>query len=142
MKQRTLYCDLLLRGSPSLFPVFCLSVFLFVFGMRSIITKTDVHSMTHTSPLTLSPTPTPRPQTLSLFYPYLINITLSYIRVESIGVRARGARGFAVSQILGNSDFFGSTIKFRQSQFLKTSACFYYYYLQEINIFYFNLKSA
>ena len=82
MKQRTLYCDLLLRGSPSLFPVFCLSVFLFVFGMRSIITKTDVHSMTHTSPLTLSPTPTPRPQTLSFFHPYLINITLSYMRVE------------------------------------------------------------
>ena len=134
---------------PLCFPVFCLTVFIiiiiiiiFYFFMRSIITKTYVHSLTHTSPLILSHTATPRPQTLSLFYPYLINITLSYIRVESMGVRARGARGFAVSQILGNSDFFGSTRKFRQSQFLKTSACFYYYYLQEINIFYFNLKSA
>ena len=27
-------------------------------------------------------------------------------------------------QILGNSDFLGSTRKFGQSQFLKTSACF------------------
>ena len=44
-------------------------------------------------------------------------------------------------QILGNSDFLGGTRKFGQSQFLKTSACFYYYF-EEINIFYFNLKSA
>ena len=85
MKQRTLYCDLLLRGSPSLFSCIlfnCFFVLFLFFGMRSIITKTDVHSMIHTSPLTLSPTPTLRPQTLSLFYPYLINITLSYMRVE------------------------------------------------------------
>ena len=79
MKQLTLYCDLLLRGSPSLFSCILFGCFFF-FGMRSIITKTDVHSMTHTSPLILSPTPTPR--TLSLFNPYLINITLSYMRVE------------------------------------------------------------
>ena len=71
MKQRTLYCDLLLRGSPSLFS--CILYFVFCL---------DVHPMTHTSPLILSPTPTPRPQTLSLFHPYLINITLSYMRVE------------------------------------------------------------
>ena len=84
MKQRTLYCDLLLRGSPSLFSciLFGCFFFFFFFGIRSIITKTDVHSMTHTSPLILSPTPTPRPQTLSLFHRYLINITLPYMRVE------------------------------------------------------------
>ena len=71
MKQLTLYCDLLLRGSPSLFS--CILYFVFCL---------DVHSMNHTSPPILSPTPTPRPQTLSLFHPYLINITLSYMRVE------------------------------------------------------------
>ena len=38
------------------------------------------------------------------------------------------------------SFFLGSTRKFGQSQFLKTSACFYHYF-EEINIFYFNLKS-
>ena len=83
MKQRTLYCDLLLRGSPSLFSCILFGCsFFFFFGMSSIITKTDVHSMTHTSPLILSPTPTPRPQALSLFHPYFIDITLSYMRVE------------------------------------------------------------
>ena len=55
--------------------------------------------------------------------------------------KAGWARGAAAPQILGNSDFLGSTRKFAQSQFLKTSACFYYYF-EEINIFYFNLKSA
>ena len=86
MKQLILYCDLLLRLSLFCFPVFCLAVFfVFFFFLNcavSIITKTDVHSMTHAIPLILSPTPTPRPQTLSLFHPYLINITLSYTRVE------------------------------------------------------------
>ena len=85
MKQLTLYFDLLLRGSPSLFSFIlfgCCCFFLFLFGMRSIITMTDVLSMTHTGLLRLSSTPTPRPQTLSLFHPYLINITLSYMRVE------------------------------------------------------------
>ena len=77
MKQLTLYCDLLLRGSPSLFS--CILFILLFFGMRSIITKTNVHSMIHTSPPILSPTPTPRPQTLSLFHPYLINIILSQV---------------------------------------------------------------
>ena len=42
----------------------------------------------------------------------------------SIGVRAGGARGAAAPQSLGNSDFLGSTRKFGQSQFLKTSPCF------------------
>ena len=82
MKQRTLYCDLLLRGSPSLFSCILFgSFFVLFFGMRSIITKTDVRdSLTHTSPLLLSPIPTPRPQTLSLFHPLII--TLSDMRVE------------------------------------------------------------
>ena len=84
MKQLILYCDILLRLYLFCFPVFCLAFFFFFFlkCAVSIITKTDVHSMTHTIPLILSPTPTPRPQTLSLFHPYLINITLSYMRVE------------------------------------------------------------
>ena len=56
--------------------------------------------------------------------------------------RRTGGRGvLEPPQILGNSDFLGGTRKFGQSQFLKTSACFYYYF-EEINIFYFNLKSA
>ena len=84
MKQLTLYFDLLLRGSPSLFSfiLFGCFFFLFFFGMRSIITMTDVHSMTHTGPLRLSSTPNPRPQTLLPIHQYLIHITLSYIRVE------------------------------------------------------------
>ena len=45
-------------------------------------------------------------------------------------------------QISGDSDFLGNNIKFGRSQFLKTFPCFYYYYFEEINIFYFNLKSA
>ena len=51
MKQLTLYCDLLLRGSPSLFSCIWFGWFFFFFGMRIIIAMTDVHSMTHTSPL-------------------------------------------------------------------------------------------
>ena len=53
-----------------------------------------------------------------------------------------GEGGCSPPQILGNLVFLGSTRKFGQSQFLKTSACSSYYYLQEIIIFYFNLKSA
>ena len=52
-----------------------------------------------------------------------------------------GEGGCSPPQILGNSDFLGSWRKFGQSQFLKTSPCFYYYF-EEINIFYFNLKLA
>ena len=82
MKQRTLYCDLLLRGPPSLFSCILFGrFFVSFFGMRSIITKTDVRdSLTHTSPLLLSPIPTPRPQTLSLFHRLII--TLSDMKVE------------------------------------------------------------
>ena len=62
---------------------------------------------------------------------------------RSIGVRAGGARGAAAPpKILGNSDFLGSKRKFGQSQFLKTFPCLLYYYFEEINIFYFNLKSV
>ena len=55
-----------------------------------------------------------------------------------------GEEGCSYPQILGNSDFLGSKRKFGQSQFLKTFPCYYYYYyyFEEINIFYFNLKSA
>ena len=66
MKQLTLYFVLLLRGSPSLFSFILFGCFFFsfffFFGMRSIITMTDVHSMTHTGSPRLSSTPTPRPQ--------------------------------------------------------------------------------
>ena len=64
MKQLTLYFVILLRGSPSLFSfiLFGCFFFLFFFGMRSIITMTDVHYMTHTGPPRLSSTRTPRPQ--------------------------------------------------------------------------------
>ena len=44
-------------------------------------------------------------------------------------------------QILGNSDFLGGTRKFGQSQFLKTSTCFYYSF-EEINIFHFLLPES
>ena len=66
----------------------------------------------------------------------------NYLGNESIGVRAGGRGGLQPPQILGNSDFLGSTSKSGQSQFLKTSPCFYYYYFEEINISYFILKSA
>ena len=59
--------------------------------------------------------------------------------VSSYGPGGRG--GLQPPQILDNSDFLGSERKFGQSQFLKTSPCFYYYF-EGINIFYFNLKSA
>ena len=45
MKQRTLYCDLLLRGFSSLFSCILFVCFFFFFGMRRIKTKTDVHSI-------------------------------------------------------------------------------------------------
>ena len=55
----------------------------------------------------------------------------------------RGGRGGLQSpQTLGNSDFLGSKRTFGQSQFLKTFPRLLYYYFEEINIFYFNLKSA
>ena len=46
--------------------------------------------------------------------------------------------------ILGDSDFLGSKREFGQSQLLKTfrSMFFFYYYFEEINIFFFNLKSV
>ena len=79
MKQRTLYCDLLLRGSPSLFSciLFVCGFFLFVFGMRSIITKTDVHSMTHTSPAMHIITTTSYPLTLLSVFDYYVPIYTS-----------------------------------------------------------------
>ena len=81
-----------------------------------------------------------------IFYAFKLTCKLkSYVSIpftSTIGVRAGGARGAAAPpQSLGNSDFLGSTRKFGQSQFLKTSPCFWYYF-EEINRFYFNLKSA
>ena len=49
---------------------------------------------------------------------------------------------FSFKQILGNSDFLDSNRKFGQSHFLKKFSCFFNYYFEEINIFYFNLKLA
>ena len=64
------------------------------------------------------------------------------LRERNIGVRAGRARGAgAPPQILGNSDFLGGTRKFGQSQFLKTSARFYYSF-EEINIFHFLLPES
>ena len=86
MKELTLYCDLLLCGSPSLFSYilffFFIIIIIIIIWMRRIITKTDVHSMTHTSPtMHIITYPPPRPQTLSLFHPYLI-IPLSGTQTE------------------------------------------------------------
>ena len=54
-----------------------------------------------------------------------------------------GRGGLQPPQSLGNSDFLGSKRKLGQSQFLKTFPCFLLLlYFEEINIFYFNQKSA
>ena len=71
----------------------------------------------------------------------LLSLPLGFIDSGAYGTGGARAAAAPPPQILGNSDFLGSTRKFGQSQFLKTSACFYYYF-EEINIFYFNLKSA
>ena len=76
------------------------------------------------------------PSSMTTGFPRLVLVAQAY--GAGVGV---GSRGAAARQILGNSDFLGSTRKFGQSQFLKTSPCFYYYF-EEINIFDFNLKSA
>ena len=69
------------------------------------------------------------------------NITLDASRdPQAYGLGGRG--GLQPPQILGNSDFLGSKRKFGQSQLLKTFPCFFYQCFEEINIFYFNLKSA
>ena len=76
---------------PLCFPVFCFSFF----GMGSIITKTNVHSMTHTIPLILSPTPnswTSNPLTLSSVFDYY---TLIYLR--QLSGRFFGAMKFLVT---------------------------------------------
>ena len=60
---------------------------------------------------------------------------------RNIGVRAGGARGAAAPSNFGQLRFFGQHKKIWAKPVLKTSPC-YYYYFEEINIFYFNLKSA
>ena len=64
---------------------------------------------------------------------------LSILSVSGIGVRAGGARGAAAPPNFGQLSFFGQQEKFGQSQFLKKFPCFFF---EEIDIFYFNLKSA
>ena len=54
-----------------------------------------------------------------------------------------GEGGCSPPPKFGQLRFLGSKRKFGQSEFLKTFPCFfYYYYFEEINIFYFNQKSA
>ena len=57
---------------------------------------------------------------------------------NTIGVRAGGAGGAAAPPSFGQLGFFGQQEKFGQSQFLKKFPCFFF---EEIDIFYFNLKS-
>jgi len=56
----------------------------------------------------------------------------------TIGVRAGGAGGAAATPSFGQLGFFGQQEKFGQSQFLKKFQMFFF---EEIDIFYFNLKS-
>ena len=67
----------------------------------------------------------------------LPRLACSRPRDSCIGVRAGGARGAAAPPKFGQLRFFGQHEKI----WAKTSPCFSYYF-EEINIFYFNLKSA
>ena len=73
-----------------------------------------------------------------------VNI-ISYLLVSYAWAYGPGGRGgLQPPQSLGNSDFLGSKRKLGQSQFLKTFPCFLLLllYFEDINIFYFNQKSA
>ena len=74
MKQLTLYFDLLLRGSPSLFSFIlfgcCCFFFFSFFFWNAQHYNYDRCALHDTDLLRLSSTPTPRPQTLSLFHPF------------------------------------------------------------------------
>ena len=63
-------------------------------------------------------------------------------RIVFIGVRAGGARGAAVPPNFGQLRFFGQQEKIWAEPVFKDVSMFLYYYFEEINIFYFNLKSA
>ena len=58
---------------------------------------------------------------------------------ESIGVRAGGARGSAAPPNFGQLRFFGQQEKIWAKPGFKDVSMFFYYF-EEINIFYFNLK--
>ena len=60
----------------------------------------------------------------------------------SIGVRAGGARGAAAPPHFGQLRFFGQQEKIWAKPVFKDVSMLLYYYFEEINIFYFNLKSA
>ena len=61
----------------------------------------------------------------------------------SIGVRAGGARGAAAPPKFGQLRFFGQQEKiWAKPVFTDVSMFYYYYYFEEINIFYFNQRSA
>ena len=65
--------------------------------------------------------------------------------MTAIGVRVGAGGGpgaLQPPQILGNSYFLGSKKKFWQSQVLKPFPRCLFYYFEEINIFYFNLKKS
>ena len=63
------------------------------------------------------------------------------LRERNIGVRAGRARGAGAPPNFEQLRFFGRHEKFGQSQFLKTSACFYCSF-KEINIFHFLLPES
>ena len=59
----------------------------------------------------------------------------------SIGVLAGGRGGLQAPQSLGNSDFFGQLKKIWEKPVFKDISMSFYYF-EERNIFYFNLKLA
>ena len=60
----------------------------------------------------------------------------------NIGVRAGGARGAAAPPNFRQLRFFGQQEKIWAKPVFKDVSMLLYYYFEEINIFYFNLKSA
>ena len=62
--------------------------------------------------------------------------------VAITGVRAGGARGVAAPPNFGQLRFFGQQEKIGAKPAFKDVFMFYYWYFEEINVFYFNLKSA
>ena len=71
-------------------------------------------------------------------------IVMQNIEEQVIGVRAGGARGAAAPPKFGQLRFFGQQEKIWAKPVFKDVSTFYYYYyyFEEINIFYFNQRSA
>ena len=68
---------------------------------------------------------------------------VGYSKHKSTGVRAGGARGAAAPPKFGQLRFFGQQEKiWAKPSFKDVSTFYYYYYFEEINIFYFNQRSA